>query len=275
MSDEQKTPTSESMASILQAFTQYLPDLIQVQGENILPYEQAKLDAQKAIAPQMAELQKELFDTYGEDFLSIGRELELGDRMAAAEADLEVLQGPGGKLADEALSIEQRLNPEFFETRRRISDNLGQLMSFLNPDNVGEEAARLDMMRRSSTGNVGNKNATNAIKSALTFGDERLKRANALTNVLQTGNQFMPASRVTFDPFGRPIANNLGANQIGTLGADPNVGQATLGLGSQLFGTAAGLQQQQVGIHDRRALTGLEKFGSVSNSLGSLSGFLF
>ena len=64
--------SSESMASILQAYRAYLPDLLKLTTAQILPTEQAKLAAAQSTDPGYLALQDALYRQYGPSLAATG-----------------------------------------------------------------------------------------------------------------------------------------------------------------------------------------------------------
>lgn len=266
--------TNESMREMLSAYEESFPRLSAATRQEILPMEQALLDASRVISPQRAQLQLDLFKEFGPQLSAMGAELAKQEAMASAGADLEVMQKISPQLTQAAMAVDRNLNPEFYQTREAQAQAFQGLFSMLDPNNVGAEAARLVGMENLRRGDLGNPSSMSAVQNAMMFGDARTSRANALASALQSATQFLPASRASFDPFGRQV-NNVGTAMIPGVAQADKVGQATLGLGSQMFDSATQLRMQQNKINAERR-TGLDNFnatfGAVAGGIGSLAG---
>ncbi|NBR87739.1 MAG: hypothetical protein EBT61_19940, partial [Verrucomicrobia bacterium] len=76
----------------MQALIQNLPDLTRVTGENILPFEQAKINASKTISPQENELALKLLQQFGPAINKVGTDIQGQNQVAGVTNDAAALE---------------------------------------------------------------------------------------------------------------------------------------------------------------------------------------
>lgn len=273
--------TQESMDSILKAYTANLPQLMKVTGQNILPYEQSVVDANKALAPQQNQLSYDMLSQYGPQFTELGNKLNGIAGMGQAQNDLAVLQGPGKELAAAQLAAQKLADPEFYKTRELGLGAMEKLFGALPDPNGGlsgaerEEVTRSLARDNSARGNE-NPSASTTVENAMRFGaaGEARKKANEdrIANAVGAATQFMPASKSGIDVLntttGRPTISNPGQTQF--MGVGKDTGAATQNLGGQLFGATSTANQQSNQINANRR-DSLDRFSQVMGSMPSVS----
>lgn len=275
----------ESTDIMMQALQKNLPGLTQVTAQNILPYEQAKIDASKVISPQQMDLQTQLYDTYGQRLNNIGNEIARTNAISQAETDKQVLEGPGKELISSALAAQRVADPEYFRTREAMAPALEKLIGSYDLTgglSAGENAA---MERSVNQGNAARGVATApsniaTVQNAVQFGDATRRRQQenqaGLANALNVGTGFLPASRTGFDPFkvatGKTSGANTGENKFtGT----QQVGADTMGMSTNMFNQIANTHNNAANINAQRR-DGLDRFNETfSSTVGSVCCFIF
>lgn len=230
--------TYETTRQMLEAFTQYLPQLIQGVNAQTKPTAQAQLSADEAVSPGYAALQNQLYKKYGPEANKIGSDISSQNMLAQARNENATLVGPGGDLAKNALSLERTIDPEFFNQRGQLDNSLSRLQNSIDLDGNlgGGSRAEIERSLNRDNSSKGNDNPSNinTVQNALRFGQAGEARKNqqqqALTSVINIGAGYLPASRAGIDPLqvaiGRSSSGNTGdqrlqANQQGT-GANAN-----------------------------------------------------
>jgi hypothetical protein len=272
--------TQESMASVLQAYIENLPSLMQVTSQNILPTEQNVLNANKTLAPQQNQLALDLYNQFGKQFTQAGIDVDRQQALGQAGTDLQVLQGPGKEVARAALEAQREADPEYYKARELGLSGLSNLFAGL-PDSRGgmtggerEEITRslaYDNMRR---GNESPSNIT-TVENAMKFGRAGAEREAAnqsrISQAVNTATQFLAPSQSKVDVFqmttGKPSMNQ-GMGQFA--GVNQGTGSSTFGMGSQLLDNTSQMRQQENQTNSQRR-DSLDRFSQVMSSMPSVS----
>lgn len=225
-----KIPSPQATAdATFTSLLKYAPQLFSLLNENVLPAEQARVGAEEAIAP---------------------RELAL---------DTQLLKGQGGDLIDTVLSKSKEIDPEFFNSRALVGDNLQRLMDSIDVSGTlsGSESAEIERnLNRMNAGEVPSNLQT--VKSGIEFGRagqaKKLQGQQALTGAIGAGTSFLPASKVGIDPLG--VAR--GRKGVDTAGVSNTIGQA--------LNPIAAAGQQYAGLKANQA-TGFDKFNEFQSTL--------
>lgn len=243
--DKAAPTTSESMGSILQAYTKYLPNLISATSKGILPMENAQLNAAQQVSPAYASLMQNI---------------DRSNKMAAGQTDVDVLGNTGTKLATTAQGIDKVINPEFYQAKQMGIGGYNDLLKSLNPNNPNPAAERAVNMENNRSGNLNNTNAVNTTANAMAFGDKQMQRSNAFGAALGNMTGFMGASKASFDPFGRQTQSTV--QNTGASG----VGQSTIGMGNNLLNGATAVKTQENQINSQRRDT-LDRVNETMSSI--------
>lgn len=267
MADDSAPQVTESTHDIMRAFISNFPELMNVTNAQVRPQAEAKLATDEAISPRYAKLLNDLYSDYGTKMAQTGVDVERINRQGAAETDLGILRGTGGDLAREAVKIDKELNPEFYDTRANTADSLKQLLGSLNLDAPDVEAERLVNQENIRTGNQGNDSASNTVANALQFGDQRLKRQNALSQAISTATNFLQPSQGQFNPvvtaLNRPSTN---AGETRFEGVTKS-GDTAYNMGQGMFNNLTSLQGQAMDINANRRDT----FDRIAQGMSSVS----
>jgi hypothetical protein len=258
--------TSESTSNIIQSLTAYLPDYMKVLNSQVLPQNQAQLQAAQQVSPAYTDLLTKLYASAAPKLAQTGSQVENINRLGAANTDLQILQGPGGQLATEAQKIDRTLNPEFYSTREAEASKLGQLLSSIDLNNANPEAERLVNQENIRSGNSATPSATNTVSNALSFGGELQKRRDALGQALSTATNFLQPSQGQFNPvvtaLNRP-SQNTGETKFNGI---TNPSDQAYAQGNSLMGQISQLQQQRTDVNSQRR-DALDRINETTSSL--------
>lgn len=284
-----KTPSKEyrQVGEQIRILEDFLPSYSKAIAGQLIPQEQAKLEAAKATSPQMAELMTQLYKTYGPQLNKIGNEIALTNAMAAAERDKSVLEGPGKDLVKQALETAKIYDPEFFATREKTAGRLGELMDSidlegdLSPTERREIAQRLELENQ-ERGTAGAPSQTETVANAMRYGEAGRKRVlenqGALGNAIMAASNFLPASRSGVDVFqvatGKTSMPNTGESKFTGVNMP---GQEAYQLAGGLFGNIGNASTQQADIKATAKLNEkdwLDQFQQFTSGLSNLGGLM-
>jgi hypothetical protein len=255
--------TQESMASVLAAYANTLPDILRVARQEVGPTEQAFLDSLKSTAPQQADLNAGLYEQYAPRF---------AESNAATEADL--LKRYGADTVRTAYGLQQEVDAPYYAAREQAGNKLGQLLSGLDPNRLTEgessEVERLLNRSRVGSGDLRNPDSTGVVSAAQTFGSALQSKRNAVSQAIDNATNFLSQSRTGIDTFGQ-ATGRLGTQAFGQgfYNNQPGAG-AAFGMANSALGTAAGLRQQENDINANRR-DSLDRVTGVLSSLPSIS----
>lgn len=282
MGDTRAQTSSESTAEMLKAYTQYFPDLLKINQENILPNEQAKLAANEAVSPEYLALQNQLYKLYGPDLAATSDKINANSAKSAAESDLALLQGPGKDLVTEALNQARAADPEYYKVREQAGGRIGDLLNSIDLSgklSPGEEEQLTRSLNRenASRGLLNTPSQTAALSNAMTFGDNIYNRQNTakgqLAQALQVGTGFLPASQSGIDPFkvatGKTSTNTSAADSKFT-GVNQNIGADITGQSNSFLNNLTQLKDTAMNINANRR-DALDRMNETGQALGSLS----
>lgn len=262
-----KVSAPESTKQMMEAFVQYLPQLLDASNKGVMPSEQASLDAARAVSPGYSQLQNELLTNYGPEFTRATSALDKQRQLAQAETDRDVLKGPGKEITEQALANQRIADPEYFKTRELGANRLADLFNSINVEGLsGSERAEVErsLNRDNSSRGLGETpTATSTVSNAMTFGGELDKKRNQLGQALSLATSFLPASRSGIDTFqqatGRSSTgggSSLADTQFG--GVKSDIGARSDTLAQSFLGETGQTQRDAMGINaNRRA--GYEK----------------
>jgi len=257
MSDPKASSAGHIAAGTTKSYQKNLPKIMQGINELIQGNELAKLQSAELTAPRYSTLNTQLANTMA---------------TSVADNDANILDTSGRRRAGIATEIDKGINPEFYQAREAGLDSLLGQLKMLDLDKANPEAERLVNLENQRSGNTGNPtDGTNAVKNALQFGDERLKRSAALTNALNTANNFMGASKASFDPFGRSTATaNIGGGTSINPSSFRDAGGDVTSTANNLMGNIFGYQNTAANINANRRDV-LDRLNETTSSLPSIS----
>lgn len=283
MGDPAASTATETTDEAMKAYIKNLEPLLRVTSANVLPTEQALVDAQRQISPQKSQLELDLLKEYGPQFAEAGAGIAGQSAMSQAQNDLNVLQGPGRDLAREASAVAREADPEYYKGRELGLAALQNLFGSLDDPNGGLSGAEREEVTRSlnrdnaARGNVA-PSAESTVANAMKFGAagdaRKASKQQRLASAIGTATGFLPAAQSKVDTFqlvtGRP-SQNFGQDRMSGV---QQVGQNTFGMGSQLFGATNDNAQQANQINSQRK-SALDKAMQYSSSLASSAASIF
>lgn len=273
----------ESTDAMMAALIKNLPGLTRVTGENILPLEQAKLDASKIITPQENKLAADTYAEYGPLLNEIGNRISKANQLAAVGADAETLaKAQETGLVDKALNLQKQADPEFYKMREQVAARSGSLLDSmgdgsLSPTELEEIARGINRTNvNAGVNDVGSPTA--AVRNALQFGSAGAARKNNLAQVLASTAGALQSTRSGFDPFqvatGRTaFSGNTGENKFQANNTQA-LGQSTLGLSNNLLSQAGENQRLSQNLNSQRRSSldvFNQTFGNVMSGVGSVA----
>ena len=259
---------AESTDDMLAAYQKALPSFMQMNEENILPYEQSALDANKSILPQYNDLQTQLFNTYGPQYQAIANQLQDQQAKALTASQTDILKNQGVDYANAAKDVAQTYDPEYFASRTAASDQLQNLLASYDVSNglSGTEQANvergLNRMGQSLGTSTAPTSGASTILNAFGFDDKLQQKKSGLASALQTAASTIPALKSGFDPgavVGQALysGNNGQSQQINA--SAPNTGAASNSMSQNLMGNIQGMLGS---ANNYNAST----FGSIQNA---------
>jgi hypothetical protein len=282
--DPQTQPAGESTGSMLEAYTQYFPELMKISSQNILPTELAKVEASKQTAPGYAQLQKQLYDDYGPLMADTANRIASQQAKSQAQTDLDILRGTGKDLVSAGVDAQKVADPEYYGTRSRVSSGLGQLMDSIDLSGKAsggetEEMNRALAQEGSRRGTLNTPSMTEALGNALTFGQAQTARQDKakgqLGAAIGLGTGFLPAAQSGVDAFkvatGKTSMPNAGDSKF--QGVNQGIGSETFGAGNNFFNNLSSIKQTEMDINSKRR-DSLDRVNEVIGSTSSLIGSL-
>jgi len=277
-----KQPGQETTNDMMKGYIDNLDALTQKTTGNVLPTEQALLDARKVIDPQQHQLELELAQKYLPQFTKLGLEQQEQEAMGRAGADTRLLQGPGKELVAANLEAQKIADPEFYRTRAAAEGQIQRLMASLQDPDSGlspTERAEIERSQARTNQQRGNETptGTSAVEAAMEFGkagqDRRSSKQQAINAAIQTATQAMPTMKSGVDVLqlttGRPSSPNMGLMKMG----DPReVGATSMGLGQQLMSQVGDNQRQtsQINSQKRTAFDTVMKSMDTASKMSSM-----
>lgn len=268
------SPT-ESMASILSAYNEYLPKLSQT-AIGILPsWNQAQLESMRQTSDPQTALQTELYRKYGPELNKIGTDIAGQNALAQAANDARLLSSPEMRSAlESSLGLSRLADPEYYATRELAGQKTQDLLRSIDPNRLtGSESAEIErnLNRMNSAGGVsGATSPTAGLANALEFGNALNNKKTMLSNAINTATSFLPTARsgVFEGTTGKGQLPNTGENKF--MGVDQQAGKAGMDFGNQILQGTFGLAQQQNDINSQRR-DSLDRVTGVLGSLPSIS----
>ena len=264
---------------MMQGYIRNLPEFLRTTTQNIIPTEQAQLDAQRTMAPQQAELALDLAGRYMPQFTSLDSQLNRQRATQQAGTDLEIMRDYAPDLVRAQMDAARIADPEYYGARAQTGDTISRMFGALDDPNAGLSATeRAEIERRTARDNnsrgITAPTATSAVESAMNFGaageQRKLQRQNAMNAAINTAAQSMPSLRSGIDAaqltIGRPATPNMAMSQYG--GVAP-VGQSTYGMSQGFLGQMGENARQAFGANaNRRTL--FDTVTGVGNMLGNM-----
>jgi len=253
------------------------PALMKLYGEQILPYEQANLDAQKVLQPQQQQLNYDVYKQFGPLLNQVGADIARQNAVAQSATELDLLKGTGGQTVTVADELLRKINPEYYANRAATSDSYTKLLGSLDPTKLtGGEAAATERANNANivnSGNVGSGSRSATLGAALKFDDRLTAKKNQLNQVLSNFGGIQTGSMTNIDPFkvavGRGSTPDYAGDKFtGTMNLGntaTQVGQAGMGQMGSMWNNMTQINAQRRDALDR----GMEVANTVANMAGA------
>lgn len=243
-------PPAESMNSVLQAYTKYLPNLIQLVAAQQPGVAQQQYNATAQTQPQYNQLNLDQARQFALPLAEVGQQVQRSNALAGGDTNLAQIQGSGGQAAQAASQLAQQINPNYYNVQNASSGKAVDLLNSINLNGLsgGEQAAveRSLAQSNSGTGNLGLDNATNTVNNAMNFGGAFNQKLGTLSNALGSANQTATSAQNTgFNPvniaLGQPNASTMSNFGTGTFsptnsGTQNSSASNAFGFGSSMLG---------------------------------------
>ena len=276
----EKINSNEISAQSLQNLIDYLPGYMKASASQILPTEQAKLDASRTITPQQAQLEYDTYKQFGPQFSQLGTDIAGQQARGQAANDLSVVQGSGGALADSLLAAQKRADPEFYAMRQLAGDQAARLNASLDDPNAGlSPTERMEVERSLARNNLSRgteaPTATSTVSDAMNFGragaERKTQKQAAIANALGITAGAAPSTKSGIDvgaaTLNRPIINS-GESR---LGAPKAPGGESFQAAGNLFNSFQN-NGMQAALGNQNRKTALDRVGGFMSNIGSFFG---
>lgn len=268
------TPKPENTATMLQAYAQYLPSVLQATNSQAVPTAQSTLAADQATAGGEAALNNQVTGQYAPALAAINSGIQNQQTQAGSQTINQQIQGAGGAAADSARALLAKDNPEYANTIGAAATQSQNLLNSYNLNGLspGEANAveRSTNQSNSASGNLGLANPTNVISNAMNFGQAFDNKRAALNTAIGTGNQTASTAIGAFNPLSvatsQPSAS--GITQLPTSTTGSTGSQSALSFGQGLLGNQFGQNNATIGAAASRA-----NANSVPSYLGSVPSY--
>lgn len=261
-SGDPPAPTaSESTAEMLKAYTQYLPDLLKVTSQNIMPMEQALLESRQAVSPQESQLEADLYKQFGPQFAQIGSDIARQNALNQSATDAAVLAGPGKQVIQSALEAQKLADPEYYKARELGLKGLENLFTNLPDAGTGLSGAEREEVTRSlARDNIARGNTTpsslSTIENAMRFGNagaqRQAQKQSQVANAVGAAGGFMAPAQSRIDTFqmttGKP-STNFGDSRFSGV---RETGDATMSMGQGMWQGIGQSQSDAMNVNAKR-----------------------
>lgn len=281
MGDDPAPATGESTEEMLSAYAKHFPELMKINAANILPTELAKLVAARETTPAYNQIQQAAYDAYGPLMADTANRIAASQAKSQAQTDLDILRGTGRDLVLAGTETQKIADPEYYETRGRVSGGLGRLFDSIDLTGAPSGGETEEMNRamaqentRRGTHNV--PSMSEALGNALTFGQAQTAREDKakgqLGAAIGLGTGFLPTAQSGVDAFkiatGKTSMPNAGDSKF--QGVNQGIGSETFGTGNSFMNNINQLRLQENDINaNRRDI--LDRMNEVGHALGSLT----
>lgn len=254
------TPKPEKTSQILQAYAQYLPQVLQATNSQAVPTAQANLAADQATAGGEQQLNADLTAQYAPILAGINSQVQDQQAQAGSASVAKELAGSGADAARAATALSRETNPDYWKTQDAAAKSSQDLLGSYNLNGLspGESNAveRSTNQSNTATGNLGLANPTNVVSNALNFGAAYDNKRAALNTAIGTANNTAsssmnngvnPVSVATQQP-GTTGATQFSPSTTGTTGAS-----GALNFGTGLLGNQFSQNSTAIGAAASRA----------------------
>lgn len=263
--------TQESTAEIMNAMRQYFEPTQDAIRKTYQPQAQSEFDITKEFTPQYAQLQYDTLNKEGRQLAQLGRDLSKEEQLGASDTELAIAQGPGRKLAQEAVDLQKIVDPEFMGGRAAIGEAITKALGAVDPNNLtkGETESIARGIGRTGSGVP---SAMETAKNAMTFGDALKGRRAEYNQAITTAGSVLPALRTGFTGFEtatkRQLTPNWGQSQY--TGIQTPGTQASNALGGQFLNNVTDIQKTAMS----KQKDWIDKMQGITSSVGNITSSL-
>lgn len=250
MGDSPAASTSESTADMLRAYTAGFPGLMSSINSQLAPTAQAQQEANAAVSPQANQLAFDLYSKFGPQFNQVGSQIENAQKMASAQTDLDILNGPGKELAMTTQAIRQAAEPELYAAQQAIAKQAGNLANSIDLSGLsGSERAEVERsvnQDNARSGNLDNAGGINTVNNAMQFGSAMQGKQARLAGALGSASGALSGANSKFDPVQTALgrtSTSSGDSKFG--GAMSDAGSNANSMGQSFLGQVGALKQQE------------------------------
>lgn len=225
----------------LQAYTQYLPGLLQATANQAAPIGQSLQNETAQIAPQQQALNSQLFGQYAPQLYNLGNQLNQQQTQAGVNTALSEIQGQGGQLANATQALQQQLNPAYYSTLNAEQPQIANLLNSINLTGNGLTGSEQRQVQQSNAqqdaarGIANTPSQTSTVANAMNYGTALQQKGAALSNALNTATSFLNPSQGPVSAFN--IGTGAASQQSSNPGANQFVGIGNANQGAQMAGS--------------------------------------
>jgi hypothetical protein len=269
------TPKPEGTGKMLQAYAQYLPQVLQATNSQAVPTAQSQLAADQATAGGEAALNTSLTAQYAPILAAINSAIQGQQTQTGSQTINTELTGAGGQAAQSAADLLQKTNPAYANTITSAADAAQNLVKSYNLNGLspGEANAveRSTNQSNTATGNLGLSNPTNVISNAMNFGDAFNAKRAAMNTAIGTATSTAGQAASAFNPLSVATAqpSTSGLTQFQQSNTGSTGAQSAMSFGQGLLGGQFGQNNATIGAAASRA--NANSVPSYMNSMPSYS----
>jgi hypothetical protein len=282
MGSSYSAPSPQPMADVLQAYQQYLPQIVGVTAAQEPGAALNQLESTALTAPGYNALNLDQAQQYALPLAQVGQQVTQSNALAGAGTNLAQLQGPGGQAAQAALGVAQASNPNYYQVQNPLSSQAANLLGAINLGGLspGEEAATERSLNQNNvgTGNLGLLNPTNTISNAMNFGGAFNNKLGILGNAINSATGAATSAQNTgFSPvniaLGQPNTSTMGNFGTGTF-APTNAGTQgqnasnVFNFGSGMLGNQTSANNAMTNTAGTFAQAQAQAMSGLANSIG-------
>lgn len=208
----------ESTDNMLRGYISNLPGLSRVVANSIPTVAQGQLTATQNTQPAYNALNLQQAQQFGVPLAQVGQQVADSNAQAGAATNLRQITGAGGDAARAAIDLSRSANPDYWQPQDLASRGATSLVNSFNLNGLSPGEAnsveRANNNNLTSTGNLGNLNASNTISNAMNFGGAFNAKQAAFGQALNTATGVAQG------------AQNNGTNTTNVALGQPNVSTA-------------------------------------------------
>lgn len=274
-------PAQETTDAMLKGYIDNLDSFTGATTRNILPSEQAILDAKRVINPQQQQFDLEQAQRFLPQFTELGLQQQGQENMGRAANDTALLEGPGKNLVRAYTDAQRLADPEYYKAREGTGRSMDMLFNSLDDPNSeldGSERAEIDrsLARDNAGRGIEAPTATSTVQNAMNFGAagaaRKRSKQDAIDKAVQVAGQAMPSLKSGVDVLqlttNRPSQVNQG---LARFGENKDVGGTAMGLGQSLMNQVGQNARQTADINSKKR-TAFDSVLGVMDSASNLAG---